>query len=160
MMLQRFVQCSEKCLKYQICHLQRAHNILTVSLQCPHNVVTASLLRSWRSYSTQEVAAVLSPHTQHPGFTQRLHSAHTSDALQDQTALCKRQAAALSLCIFQMITPHGVLGVGTEHTALLGTAQHTPRRSGIFWGCCGNTVRTPLWCDRALSWLQPLIVRL
>jgi len=147
MMLQRFVQCSEKCLKYQICHLQRAHNILTVSLQYPHNVVTATLLRSWRSYSTQEVAAVLSPHTH---SMQDLHSVCTARiplTLYKTKQRCANTRLRRCLCAYSEWSPHMAFLALAQNTqiclGLLSTHLGDPVFFGVLWEYCKDA--TLVW---------------
>jgi len=41
-------------------------------------------------------------------------------------------------------------------TALLATAQRAPRRSATFLQRCGNAVVTPLWCDRAFTYVDAI----
>ena len=99
------------------------------------------------------------------GFTQRPHRAHAAHiqrahgALEDPTALlerphsalCKRQAAAFSLCMFKIIA--AALRIRRWHSAriaLLVTAHRAPRRT-VFLGRCRNAVSMTLWCDRGFT---------
>jgi len=107
------------------------------------------------------------------GFTQRFYGAHAvrpkraHGALEDPTAmphrphgaLCKRQAATLSLSMFKIIAAvwrsvrwhsvhlrvHSVAGDCTARTSAISN----------FFERCGNSVRTQLCCDRGLTLIMP-----
>jgi len=117
-------------------------------------------------YYYQNALQTLSPC---PGFTRRLYSVHTArpqrahGVLEDHTplpqrlhsalssTLCKRQAAAFVLSMFKInaaawrsMRLHSVFTAFTQRCWRLHSTQVVDLQ------CCGNAVRAPLWCDRAL----------
>ena len=62
-----------------MCQLQGVNNVLTAFLQRPHDVPIASLLRHWRFYGAQAIAAACSwrAHGAHTAFSRRAHSVPT-----------------------------------------------------------------------------------
>jgi len=70
-------------------------------------------------------------------------------------SLCKRQAAAFVLSMFKIsAAAWRSRRLHSVSTALLAFA----RRSAIYFKRCENAVRTPLWCDRGLTYTTCILI--